>query len=173
MTYTPDRSITHCGYCGSPYGQLREWPRDCPSCMETIWRNPLPVAVTLLPVDDDGTVRLLVARRTIEPSRGELALPGGYMEVGETWQQAAVRELREETVIDADDVDIALFDVMTGHDTVQIFGVLPTRTLADLPDSVATAESEGWSLLAAEHADQLAFPTQRAVASAFFAGLAA
>jgi ADP-ribose pyrophosphatase YjhB (NUDIX family) len=40
---------------------------------------------------------VLLVRRNIEPQIGQLALPGGYMNLGETWQQAGARELFEET----------------------------------------------------------------------------
>jgi ADP-ribose pyrophosphatase YjhB (NUDIX family) len=50
------------------------------------------VAVVLLPVHG----ALVTVRRDMEPRKGELAPPGGFMELGETWQEAAARELREE-----------------------------------------------------------------------------
>ncbi len=56
-------------------------------------RNPSPavdVAVT------DGEILLLV-RRGREPYMGSLALPGGFIEYGETVENAAVRETLEET----------------------------------------------------------------------------
>ena len=46
---------------------------------------------------DDGRTGVVVIRRDIEPFRGELALPGGFIETGESWREAAVRELSEET----------------------------------------------------------------------------
>ena len=51
--------------------------------------------VTTLPITDDGEVVLL--RRGIEPGRGLWAQPGGFLEVDETVDQAAVRETWEET----------------------------------------------------------------------------
>ncbi|MHA2386794.1 MAG: NUDIX domain-containing protein [Candidatus Thorarchaeota archaeon] len=56
-------------------------------------RNPSPavdVAVT------DGE-RLLLVRRGREPHKGRLALPGGFIEYGETVENAAIRETLEET----------------------------------------------------------------------------
>ena len=46
-------------------------------------------------VIDDG--RALLVKRATEPARGEWTIPGGLLEVGETLEEAVVRELREET----------------------------------------------------------------------------
>ena len=43
---------------------------------------------------------VLLIRRGWDPYAGMLALPGGYVDTGETFQQAALRELAEETGLD-------------------------------------------------------------------------
>jgi 8-oxo-dGTP diphosphatase len=45
--------------------------------------------------------RVLLARRTKPPFAGAFSLPGGLVEVGETLEAAALRELREEVHVDA------------------------------------------------------------------------
>jgi 8-oxo-dGTP diphosphatase len=49
----------------------------------------------------DGETVLLV-RRGAEPLAGQWSLPGGQLELGETVQQAIVREVREETSLDVE-----------------------------------------------------------------------
>ena len=74
----------HCGYCGQAFTPDAPWPRTCAHCGQISYLNPVPVAVALVPVDDG----LLIVRRAIEPGRGLLALPGGYINHDETWQAA-------------------------------------------------------------------------------------
>ncbi|MFI9331584.1 NUDIX domain-containing protein [Kitasatospora sp. NPDC052868] len=166
------RPNSYCHFCGTPYPPgTSAWPRTCPGCAEISYRNPLPVVVTLLPVTDIGTEpRLVVIRRTIEPGYGQLALPGGYVDYGESWQQACVRELREETDILADSTDVTLVatDTDTGGGFLCLFGLLPARPLADLPPSRPTDETEGWQLGTLD--TPLAFPFHTRVSRSWFNG---
>ncbi|MER8104330.1 NUDIX domain-containing protein [Kitasatospora sp. NPDC094016] len=171
-TRTVNQPFSHCHFCGTPYpvGTDR-WPRTCPGCAEISYRNPLPVVVTLLPVTrPDADPTLVVIRRTIEPGYGELAFPGGYVDYGESWQQACVRELCEETGILADAADITL--VATDSDArggfLCLFGLLPARPLAALPPSRPTDETDGWQLAAPD--TPLAFPFHTRVSRSWFGG---
>ncbi|MDI9436794.1 MAG: NUDIX hydrolase [Euryarchaeota archaeon] len=58
------------------------------------------LTVDIVIVHDDGTVMLI--KRKNNPFKGLWALPGGFVEYGETVEQAAVREAREETGIFVD-----------------------------------------------------------------------
>ncbi|GGO78664.1 NUDIX domain-containing protein [Nonomuraea cavernae] len=154
---------SHCSYCGQAYTPDQAWPRTCSGCGNTGYLNPLPVAVMLLPVDG----RLLVVRRDVEPGRGELALPGGFIDIGESWQQAAVRELREETGVVVDVADVRLFDVLSAPDgTVLIFALGPRIGSAALPPVAATAETTGWSLIGGPQ--ELAFTLHTRVVAEYF-----
>jgi ADP-ribose pyrophosphatase YjhB (NUDIX family) len=158
----PDK-YAHCTFCGARFTPGQPWPRRCPACGETSYLNPRPVAVAVLPVG----AGLLVVRRGIPPARDTLALPGGYVEVGETWQQAAVRELREEAgvVVAADGV--RLLDAISAPDgTLLIFGLLPALP-GELPVSTANEESLGWQVI--NEPTTLGFDLHTRVADRWFA----
>lgn len=75
------------------HGRGRE---QCPACGYTAFHNPAPVVLGLIEYDD----RLVLIRRNLAPLRGYWAPPGGYVEVGESMEEAVVREAREETGLD-------------------------------------------------------------------------
>jgi ADP-ribose pyrophosphatase YjhB (NUDIX family) len=91
--------LNFCSRCG---GRLRvgEIPGEdrerlaCDACGYISYVNPRLV-VTTIPVTAAGEVILL--RRGIEPAYGSWAQPGGFLEVDETVNQAAIRETFEET----------------------------------------------------------------------------
>lgn len=56
---------------------------------------------------------ILAVRRVNDPGKGLLGLPGGYHMRGETWQQAGVREVEEETDILLDESQITLLSMET------------------------------------------------------------
>jgi len=62
-----------------------------------LYQNPTPVSTAVIPVSTDDGIRLLAVVRNIEPKRGGVGLPGGYVDKLETFEQAAARETLEET----------------------------------------------------------------------------
>lgn len=59
-----------------------------------------PILAVSIAVFRNG--RVLVGRRTREPLMGRYTLPGGVVEAGETLAEAVVRELFEETGVEAE-----------------------------------------------------------------------
>ncbi|GBC64144.1 hypothetical protein DENIS_5162 [Desulfonema ishimotonii] len=103
---------THCSYCGAPFVPAMPWPRTCTDCGRISYLNPLPVAVILVPAGDG----LIFIRRGIGPGKGKLALPGGFIDRGESWQEAGAREVWEETGVRVDPQEIRQFGVRSSPD---------------------------------------------------------
>ena len=86
----------YCSHCGKKnnYGQIDGNIRyHCPSCKTIHYENPKPTATLICPKGDS----ILLGRRAFSPGKGEWGLPGGFMELNETLEEAALRELKEET----------------------------------------------------------------------------
>ncbi len=75
------------------------FPRSlrCESCGYRAWFSPEPVAAAI-PRDGDGRTWLL--RRTLHEGAGRWTFPGGYVDLGESVEDAARREAREELEIE-------------------------------------------------------------------------
>jgi len=89
--------MIYCSNCGTrviektPAGDNRT-RHVCEACNTVHYQNPKIVA-GCIPVWED---RLLLCRRAIDPRYGLWTLPAGFMENGESTEQAAARETQEE-----------------------------------------------------------------------------
>lgn len=89
--------IKYCTQCGQPtHAQYPEHDhlirQICTVCHYIHYENPKIVAGALV-IEQD---KILLCRRAIEPSYGYWTLPAGYLEIGESIQQGAMRECWEE-----------------------------------------------------------------------------
>ncbi len=159
----PHSFSRYCMHCGQrlttaiPEGDTRR-RLVCLDCGFVHYINPRPVAGTI-PVRDDG--RILLVRRAIEPRRGTWVFPGGYMDVGETAEEAAVRETLEEAHLEVVNLQLvgvytrpepgvvlivyearALGEGMAGHETEEIGWFHPER----IPWDELAFDSTGWAL---------------------------
>ncbi|MFF5504132.1 NUDIX domain-containing protein [Streptomyces roseolus] len=160
---------SHCSACGAPYpADTTTWPRACPACGTTAYRNPLPVAVALLPVTAPEGTGLLAVTRAIHPGHGGTALPGGFIDHGEDWRAAVSRELHEETGIVAPAEDVRLADVLCSADHLLVFGLLPPVGADALPAFTPTSETSARLVLPAPR--DLVFPLHTEAVRKWFAG---
>lgn len=105
--------MNFCSQCGNPVtlripdGDTR--PRSvCGHCHLVHYQNPKIVAGCIAVWQE----QILLCRRAIEPRRGFWTLPAGFMENGETLQQAASRETAEEACAQVTDLHLyTLFDL--------------------------------------------------------------
>ena len=110
-----------------------------------------------------------MVRRADQATHGQLGVPGGFMEMGETWQEAAARELYEETsaVVDANTID-HYWTVSTPDGVhVCVFGIAPMVTAASLPPF--KPNSEVLERLIVKHPTPTAFKIHTDILDRFFA----
>ncbi len=91
-----NNAIKFCAQCGgrltTEYVAGRERP-VCRACGHIVYRNPVPVAIVIATLKE----KLLLVRRANNPLQGYWAPPAGYIEIDETLEAGAAREVREET----------------------------------------------------------------------------
>ena len=154
------RRIQHCRVCGSrvSYRIPADDNRDraiCDACGEIHYENPINVVGTL-PVWGD---QVLLCRRNIEPRKGFWTLPAGFLELGESTSEGALRETDEEA-----GARITLGDLFTVLNVVRA-GQLHLFYLARLHDTrFAPGPETMEAQLFREHEipwDEIAFRTVR------------
>ena len=90
------KKLIYCSKCGKENnfsfidGEKRY---HCKYCKSIHYQNPKPTATLICPKKNE----ILLVQRAFSPGKGEWGLPGGFLELGETLEQGAKRELNEET----------------------------------------------------------------------------
>lgn len=124
-----------CPRCGSPLepcGGNQLHRSCCTVCEFVAYHNPFPVVVATV-VDGDSA---LFVKRARAPQKGCWSMPGGYMEMDETPEFGAARELAEETGITADPTDLTF--VGTDYEKLG-----DERAVVDLIFAVPIARTDG------------------------------
>lgn len=111
----------YCHFCAHPLIQ-KQWEGRirlfCEQCEAPIYENPIPAVCVIA---SDAGSRVLLVQRSVDPKIGQWCLPGGFMELGETPADTAIRELAEETglqgevgrLVGADSNPSALYHTIT------------------------------------------------------------
>lgn len=90
----PFNVFRFCPKCGSSRFNISgERSMKCSDCSFQYFINSVAAVAALV---TDGNGRLLLTTRGVEPHYGKLDLPGGFIDPGETAEEAVARELDEE-----------------------------------------------------------------------------
>ncbi|KUK77525.1 MAG: Hydrolase, NUDIX family [Proteiniphilum acetatigenes] len=91
----PLHQFHYCPRCGSAaFAEHNEKSKKCAECGFIYYFNSSAAVVAVI-VNDRGEI--LVARRAKKPAKGSLDLPGGFIDLYETAEEAVIREIREES----------------------------------------------------------------------------
>ena len=99
------KKLIYCSTCGKKNnfskidGGLRY---HCNYCESIHYQNPKPTATLICPKNN----KILLVKRAFNPGKGTWNLPGGFLELGETFEEGAKRELKEETNLNGEVVKL-------------------------------------------------------------------
>lgn len=101
MTH-PLEQFKFCPKCGSSRFHEHDFKsKECDDCGFVYYFNASAATVAVI---INQSKEVLVATRAFEPAKGMLDLPGGFVDMYETGEEAVAREVKEETGLDVTDV---------------------------------------------------------------------
>jgi ADP-ribose pyrophosphatase YjhB (NUDIX family) len=165
----PETALTshfkHCPACGLPLTAPAQ-PRavHCSSC-DFLFFLSTTVATGVILTRGDGAV--LFIRRAKEPAKGLLALPGGFIEIGETAEIGLRREILEEVGLTVGPLEYLCSAVNSYEYRAVTYPVLDLFFTARFdpamkPEPLEDVAAICWIDPALVEPDQLAFPSLRA-----------
>jgi ADP-ribose pyrophosphatase YjhB (NUDIX family) len=98
------RHLAYCASCGRKAAAIATDPGGpfrCEGCGFTLFFNSASAVAAIIERADG---RALFIRRAKDPGKGRLGMPGGFVDAGESGEQALVREVKEEVGLDLRDV---------------------------------------------------------------------
>ena len=156
----PFPPINYCTQCAAKVEQKIPPGEDrlravCPSCETVHYQNPKIVAGCI----PEWEGQILMCRRAIEPRVGFWTFPAGFMEMGESTEEAAARETMEEAKADVQITD--LYAVYSLRHVGQVYTIY--RGSLRRHEYGVGAESSEVTLMNPDHIpwDELAFPVIR------------
>ncbi|KAH9825961.1 hypothetical protein Tdes44962_MAKER03885 [Teratosphaeria destructans] len=114
-----------------------------------VGNQPVNVGVGVFVFQSHDDNHFVIGRRKGSSGAGTYALPGGHLEHGESFEDCAIREVKEETGLDVDDVRFltAVNSVFseTGKHYVTVFMTAMARDRGSMPQLLEPEKCDGWS----------------------------
>lgn len=161
----PAEIFRFCPRCGAPrdVANVGQIPLRCAPCGFMFFFNPT-VAAAAWVRDPEG--RVLLIRRAKEPAKDKFGIPGGFIDIGETAEEALRREVREEVGLEIERIafltscpNLYLYREVTYPVVDLVFTAVALKPEDAKPlDGVAGIE---WKFPADVNPEELAFPSMR------------
>jgi mutator protein MutT len=158
----PPDVFAHCPRCAAP-AKGGANPFQCAACGLTYFFNPTVAAAAFV---FDAAGRCLFIRRAKDPAKGKLAIPGGFIDIGETAEEALHREVREEVGIEI--AELAYLGSCTNRYPYRevvypVVDLIFTARAVNANDAVALEDVAGleWRRVGEIDPEELAFPSLR------------
>lgn len=142
---------TYCSHCGTELTTKQIEGRErayCTNCEQPVYQNAKPCAGTIV-VDESA---VLLVKRTNPPAVGSWSLPAGFLEVDETPEDAAARELAEETGVSVSTDELRLFETNLvahadgNHVLVIIYRTTRQQTTGPVVAGSDAADAQFWNV---------------------------
>lgn len=99
----PSKALKYCPFCGS---HRFVWDgfkaHNCEDCKQRLYTNEAGAVVAWI---ENDKKEVLCTVRKFEPAKGKLDLPGGFIDLGETAEEAVIREVKEEVNLDINNIE--------------------------------------------------------------------
>jgi ADP-ribose pyrophosphatase YjhB (NUDIX family) len=157
----PALLFKHCPSCGAAREAARAQPLKCSGCGFTLFINTTCATGAFLRRADG---RVLFIRRAHEPAKGRLAIPGGFIDEGETAEAALRREFLEEV-----GVPLGELTFLCSHPNAYLYAGVTYPVLDfffaataagdETPQALDAVESFCWLDPASVREEDIAFPS--------------
>jgi ADP-ribose pyrophosphatase YjhB (NUDIX family) len=124
----------YCPRCGQPADV--DYPRsiNCPHCGYGAYYNPKPVAAAI-PLNTQDEIILL--KRGFDPGKDLWTFPGGFVDLGESVEDAARREAQEELEIDIELTRlVGVYSNQNDRIVLIVFAATTTQTPQATPEAI-------------------------------------
>lgn len=158
------QAFRFCPRCGTESLTTGEVPFRCDQCDFTFFFGPVSAVGGIIP-DDQG--RLLLLRRARDPGKGKLGLPGGFVDAGESAEEALRREISEEVQLEVTECRLLVtFPNQYAYKgfvapVLDLFFICQADTSQRLELDTDEVHSAHWHYCDEKTLDQMAFESNR------------
>jgi len=123
------KQYKHCVICGSTLTPLEQRILLCKTCNQHTYVSPTPCCAIVI---QNNVGEIMLVKRKLEPKKDFWDLPGGFVDLEESFEEATIRESKEELGVDVINLKYITseFDTYTFEDfTFPTLGVIFTGEL--------------------------------------------